>query len=249
MNITKFLWILVGLLSFVIVSLLFFLVINRDTVKINNNQLIQESVDRDENKETEVSIEDTRVLNVSASQKKPIVDEKEVTTPTQIDWQKEWQRYLPNTNFIEMKDITGDEVPEVLVSSFAGQGGSGTNVFVAEIFTLKNGKPVQIDVYLDGLPRTLSVYSGNTSQTRVYFSANGIIEEERRGGPGVYETLVRKIVYVYNQKTLRLESSTKTPNGTTSSAGSVRQDYEPSIVSNNQITPPSDTTKHGLCCR
>lgn len=128
---------------------------------------------------------------------------------TNIDWQKEWQEYLPNINFLEMKDITDDGVPEVLVNSFVAQGGSGTSVDKVMVFTIKNNKAVEIPVYENGIKRELSQYSGNVQASRVLFTNEGVEEQQRRSkglNPGVYEILDSKIVFTYNKNTLRLEN-------------------------------------------
>lgn len=128
---------------------------------------------------------------------------------TNTDWQKEWQKYLPNANFLEMKDITDDGAPEVLVNSFVAQGGSGTSVSKVLVFTIKDNKAVEIPVYKNGVVYELSQYSGNVQAARILFISDGVEERQLRSkglNPGAYEILDSKIVFTYNKNTGNLES-------------------------------------------
>jgi hypothetical protein len=149
---------------------------------------------------------DSKVMQVLVDvEKNKFEEQKQVNT----DWQEEWEKYLPNTNFLEMKDITGDGVPEVLVNSFVAQGGSGTSVDKVLVFTIKNNKAVEIPVYKNGFVYELSLYSGNVQASRVLFTNTGVEEQQRRSkglNPGVYEILDSKIVFTYNKTTGYLES-------------------------------------------
>lgn len=183
MNLSKLLWAIAGILAVALVAVTGYLFFCREKI-------------------------DSKVAQV------PVVveEKKQPISKTNTDWQKEWQKYLPNANFLEMKDVTGDGAPEVLVNSFIAQGGSGTPVDKVLVFTIKNNKAVEIPVYKNGLKRELSQYSGNGQASRVLFTNEGVGEQQRRSNglnPGVYEILDSQDVYIWNINTERLEDTTK----------------------------------------
>ncbi len=190
------LWIIVGIVMVVIVGVFSYMLGSQKEPKILYQNI--------ENKDIIPPMQNTTVSGT------PLPRENQAPTPVPVivkDWKKEYERLLPNTPIRDIKDITGDGVPEVLVSSFAGQGGSGISTFDVVVFTINNNKAVEIPVYENGVKRGLSQYSGNVEQTKVYFSDVGLVEENRRGTPGVYENLVRKTVFIYNKNTGRLENT------------------------------------------
>jgi hypothetical protein len=167
MNLLKFLWVLVGVLTVSLLAMVGYVVLRNINDVTVETQLIQSSVPT----ATGSQLEQVRVTtNVVKNQ----TDDKE--TEVVIDWKKEWQKHIPvikseiqtylakidpgvpgKITKEEFFDITKDSVPEYLASYPEGR------VSVTKVFRLSQNSYIELKIQRDGGISTLYLGSGGAS--------------------------------------------------------------------------------------